>query len=152
MDKIFETALFNRKALIHYLDSMSHEQLIAIPENFNNSMIWNIGHILVTQQLLTYKLSGLPLKINTELVEKYAKGSKATQNVSKAEVLDIKNNLISAVLQTQEDYNKGVFKNYEPYLTSLDISLDSIDDALKFNAFHDGIHLGILMSLKKVVG
>ena len=152
MDKIFETALFNRKALIHYLDSMSHEQLIAIPENFNNSMIWNIGHILVTQQLLTYKLSGLPLKINTELVEKYAKGSKATQNVSEAEVLDIKNNLISAVLQTQEDYNKGVFKNYEPYLTSLDISLDSIDDALKFNAFHDGIHLGILMSLKKVVG
>ena len=151
MDKIFETAIFNRKTLVHFFNELDHERLIKIPENFNNSIFWNIAHILVTQQLLTYKLSGLPLNIDVNLVEKYTKGSKATTDVSKEEVDYVKNNLVSAVLKTQEDYKNGVFKNYSKYDTSVNISLNNIDDSLKFMAFHDGIHLGVILSLKKVV-
>lgn len=151
MNKIFETAIFNRKTLVRFLDEMTHKQLITIPENFNNSIFWNIAHILVTQQLLTYKLSGLPLKIDSNLVKKYTKGSKATTNITKEEIKYVKNNLISSVLKTQEDYKKGIFKSYNSYLTSVDISLNNIDDALKFSAFHDGIHLGVIMSIKKLV-
>jgi hypothetical protein len=33
-------------------------QLNIVPDGFNNSIAWNIAHILVTQQLLHYKLSG----------------------------------------------------------------------------------------------
>lgn len=151
MDKIFETAIFNRKTLVHFLNEMSHEQLIKIPKNFNNSIFWNIAHILVTQQLLIYKLSGLPLNIDVKLVEKYTKGSKATTNVSKEEVEYVKSNLVSTILKTQEDYNNGVFKNYIKYDTSVKISLNNIEDSLQFMAFHDGIHLGIILSLKKIV-
>jgi len=147
MDKIFETAIFNRKTLVHFLNELDHEQLIKIPKNFNNSIFWNIAHILVTEQLLTYKLSGLPLNIDVNLVEKYTKGSKATTNVSKEEVEYVKNNLVSVVLKTQE----GAFKNYSKYDTSVNISLNNINDSLQFMAFHDGIHLGVILSLKKVV-
>jgi hypothetical protein len=33
-------------------------------------IIWNIGHIIVSQQLLVYKLSGLLMMVSDELVEK----------------------------------------------------------------------------------
>jgi len=151
MDKIFEMAIYNRKTLVGFLKDMTYKQLVTIPKNFNNSIFWNIAHILVTQQLLTYKLSGLPLKISSNLVKKYTKGSKATTNITKEEIEYIKNNLVSSVLKVQEDYNNNVFKNYTPYLTSVDISLNNIDDALKFSAFHDGIHLGVILSIKKIV-
>jgi len=151
MDKIFETSIFNRKTLVHFLETMSHEQLVDIPKNFNNSIFWNIAHIMVTQQLLTYKLSGLPLEINSDIIKKYTKGTKPATNVSKEEVAYVKNNLVSSVLKVQEDYNKGVFKNYSPYLTSVNINLRNIEDSLKFMAFHDGIHLGVILSLKKIV-
>ncbi len=151
MDKIFETAIFNRKILVGFLDEMTHKQIVTIPKNFNNSIFWNIAHILVTQQLLTYKLSGLPLKINSDLVKIYTKGSKATTNITREEVKYVKNNLVSSVLKVQDDYKKGIFKNYNSYLTSVDISLNNVDDALKFSAFHDGIHLGVIMSIKKLV-
>ena len=151
MDKIFETAIFNRKVLVNYIKELTHQQLITIPANFNNSIFWNIAHTLVTQQLLIYRLSGLPLNIKSDIIEKYTKGSKAAKHISKEEIEYVKSKLISTIVKTQEDYNQGLFKHYDPYLTSVDISLNNIDDALKFSAFHDGIHLGVILSLKKLV-
>ena len=151
MDKIFETAIFNRKTLVKMIGDLSYNQLIKIPENFNNSIFWNIAHILVTQQLLVYKLSGLPMLVKEELIEKYTKGSKATDKVSKEEIQYVKENLIPFAEKVEEDYRNHVFKNYYPYKTSVDIELKSVDDSLKFMAFHDGIHLGIILSLIKVV-
>jgi len=151
MDKIFETAIFNRKVLVNYIKELTHQQLITIPANFNNSIFWNIAHTLVTQQLLIYRFSGLPLNIKSEIIEKYTKGSKATTNISKEEIKYVKSKLVATILKTKEDYNQGLFKHYDPYLTSVDISLNNIEDALKFGAFHDGIHLGVILSLKKLV-
>jgi hypothetical protein len=51
------------------------EQL-KVPEGFNNNIIWNIAHVIVTQQILVYKLSGLPMIVTDEMVEKYRKGTK----------------------------------------------------------------------------
>ncbi|MFB0910652.1 MAG: DinB family protein, partial [Flavobacterium sp.] len=52
------------------------DQLNTIPEGYNNNLIWNIAHIIVVQQMLVYKLSGLPMMISDEMVEKYKKGTK----------------------------------------------------------------------------
>jgi len=49
----------NRKILITILDKYSDRQLNKIPKGFKNNLIWNIAHLLVTQQLLTYALAGL---------------------------------------------------------------------------------------------
>jgi hypothetical protein len=52
------------------------EQLNKVHEGFNNNIIWNIAHVIVTQQILVYKLSGLPMIVTDEMVEKYRKGTK----------------------------------------------------------------------------
>jgi len=44
---------------LEYFDNYTLEQLNKIPEGFSNNLIWNIGHIIVTQQVLIYKLSNL---------------------------------------------------------------------------------------------
>jgi len=151
MDILFETAIFNRKVLENYLKELTYKQLIKIPKNFNNSIFWNIAHVLVTQQLLIYGNSGLPLEIDPKIVAKYTKGSKATTDVSKEDIDYVKNNLMPAVVKTQKDYDNGVFDHYEVYHTSVNISLNNIDDALKFSAFHEGIHLGVIISLSKLI-
>jgi len=151
MDKIFETAIFNRKVLQNFINELTHDQLIKIPKNFNNSIFWNITHVLVSHQLLVYRNSGLSLEINPDLISKYAKGSKATTDISREEIDYVKHNLLSTILKTQEDYKKGVFKHYEVYHTSVKIDLNNVEDALKFSAFHEGIHLGVILSIKKLV-
>jgi hypothetical protein len=151
MNLIFETALFNRKVLKDLLEDLSFEQLTTVPEKFNNSIFWNMAHILVTQQLLVYEFSGLPKSIDDKLIAKFRKGTTATTDISKEEIEYVKMNLIPLIEKTRDDFNKDLFKKYTPYHTSVNISLNNIDDALKFNTFHDGIHLGVILSLKKIV-
>lgn len=151
MEKLFETALFTRSSMLRILESKSYEELVKIPDNFKNSIFWNIAHVLVTQQLLCYKLCGLDLKIEESMVEKYGKGTLAFEEVERSDIEYVKNHLENATLHLQEDYINDVFKDYKPYMTSTGIELKSIEDALTFSTFHDGIHLGVILSLMKIV-
>ena len=150
MEKIFETAIFTRKTLLKIMESRNFENLIRIPAGFNNSIFWNIAHLLVTQQLLCYKLSGLDLMIDEGMVSRYGKGAVATAEVSIEDIEYVKNNLLKMAINLKEDYTKESFKQFKPYMTSTGIELLDIDDALKFSGFHDGIHLGIVLSLMKI--
>lgn len=151
MEKLFEVALFTRSSLIKIMEKKSKEELVKIPENFKNSIFWNIAHLLVTQQLLCYKLSGLEIKIDDAMVRKYGKGSLATEDVEEKDILYVKNHLVVAMAETEKDYKNGLFKDFKAYMTSTGIELKSIEDVISFNAFHDGIHLGIVLSLMKIV-
>ena len=151
MEKLFKTALFTRSTLLKIMDKRSHEELVKIPDNFRNSIFWNIAHLLVTQQLLYYKLSGLEIKIDEAMVSKYGKGSIATEDVKASEIQYVKDHLLRAMKETQNDYDNGLFKEFNAYMTSTGIELKTIDDVVSFSAFHDGIHLGIVLSLMKIV-
>ena len=151
MLKYFEEALFTRQTLMKFLESFSVEELNRVPPQFNNSIFWNIAHLLVTPQLICYRRSGLDLQIDEALVKKYAKGTKPDGEAEVNEIDIVKRHLVSSAQRIEKDYKDGLFQNYEPYMTSTGIELTTIEDALRFSTFHDGIHLGVILSLKKLV-
>jgi len=149
MNQTFEITRTSRKILTQFLEKYTLEQLNKIPEGFSNNLIWNIAHIVVTQQILVYKLSGLPMNVSDEMVNAYKKGSKPEHIASQSEVEEIKILLLKTIDQTEKDFDNGVFKNFEEYPTSTGFVLKSTQDAMVFNNFHEGLHIGIMMSLKK---
>ena len=151
MKKLFEESIFTRNVLVGLLDAYTHNQLIHIPAEFNNSIFWNIAHLMVTPQLLCYRRSGLDIEIDEKYVKRYGKGSKPSDDISVNDVNYVREHLNKSVLKIKSDYEKGRFQKYEAYMTSTGIELTCIEDALRFSAFHDGIHLGIILSLKKLV-
>ena len=141
-----------RKSFKNFLEDTSLDNLNKIPEGHKNNIIWNIGHILVTEQLLAYKLSGLPTMVSDSLIEKYRKGSIPEGYVTQNEVDEIKGLLEVTIEKTAEDYKKGRFKNFNEYIVSTTgNTLTNIDESLQFILFHEGMHLGIVMSLLKAV-
>lgn len=135
-----------------YIENNSLEDLNKIPEGFNNNIIWNIGHIIVTAQLLAYKLSGLPMMVSDDLVNKYRKDTKPEKPVSQLEVDEIKTLLFSTIEQLEADYKNGVFKTYNEYTVSTTgNTLTNIDEALQFILFHEGMHLGYILALARAV-
>ena len=59
-----------RTNFLNLLNEFSLEQINQIPQGFSNNLIWNFGHLVVTQQLLCYKLSGNEMYISDEIVNK----------------------------------------------------------------------------------
>lgn len=152
MNTSLQVTIASRELLQKFIENHTLEQLNKIPEGFKNNIIWNIGHVIVTQQLLAYKLSGLAMMVTDDMVVKYQKGSAPQGSVSQEEVEVIKNLLFTTITKTQEDLDNGLFQNYMEYTVSTaNFTLKSIDDAMQFNNFHEGIHIGIILQLRKFV-
>ncbi len=141
----------SRKILLKVIEDLTLEQLHTIPEGSKNNIIWNLVHLMVTQQLLHYKLSGLHCLIPDDLIDEHRKGTAPTKEFTASEIEEIKELFIGLPATLEEDYETGIFKNYTEYPTSTGFVLDSMDTAINFNNFHEGIHLGIILGLKKLV-
>nr|WP_314896649.1 DinB family protein [uncultured Flavobacterium sp.] len=152
MNQLFDATTTSRNIISKFLSGYTLDQLNTIPEGFNNNLIWNIGHIIVAQQMLVYKLSGLPMMISDDLVEKYKKGTKPEHIATQAEVDEIKFLLFETINQTKVDYDNKIFKNYMEYTTSTgNHVLRNAEDAMAFSNFHEGLHIGVMLSIRKFV-
>ena len=148
---IFHTLLKHRKRLARILQETAPEHLAMVPKGFNNNIWWNAVHSLVVQQLLCYKLSGLPLYVESSLVADYSKGT-FPGSLPDPEGRDaICELLIRTPDQLEQDYQDGKFGQYTPYTTSAGVTLQNIDDGILFNLYHEGLHMGTILSLLKVV-
>ncbi|QLG45546.1 DinB family protein [Costertonia aggregata] len=151
MRNLFKITLQNRRNLHGILDDLSRDKLLKIPEGYRNNIWWNIAHIVVTQQLLLYKLSGLQVRIPDELINEYRKGTVPDGTAPDEEIKMVSGYLVPTIEWAQEDYNAGLFENYNEYTTSAKVTLKNIEDAIAFNLFHEGLHLGAIVSLKKIL-
>ncbi|MGB5359444.1 DinB family protein [Eudoraea sp.] len=151
MEKIFDITLQNRKILYKILKRTPPELLFEIPEGYRNNIWWNIAHIVATQQILVYKFSNLPTRIDDSLVQKFRKGTLPDISPTDEELDHIAAFLLSTAEWAQEDYENGVFKEYNEYKTSTKVILRNVEDALSYNLYHEGLHLGVILSLEKIL-
>ena len=151
MTHAFEITNQSRKIISELLQNLSLEQLNKIPDGFNNNIIWNIGHIIVVQQMLVYLLSDLPMLVSDEMVQKYKRGTKPEQDVTPSEIAEIQSLLFESIAKTEVDYNSNTFKSYKEFTTMTGFNLKNVEDALAFNYYHEAIHTGVIMGIKKFV-
>lgn len=151
MEKQFDIIQQTRSNFYELVKGLSLEQVNKVPAGYNNNIAWNFGHVLVTQQLICYKVSGYEAKISMEIIDKYRKGTKPDSDIDAAEweqLLYLAQNTFDSL---KADYDSGFFTNFTPYTTSYGVQLNSIDDALHFIPVHEALHYGYAMAQKKLV-
>ena len=148
LDLLIQTRVNFRKLI----DSIPEEKLFMIPIGYKNNIIWNFAHNIVTQQALLYRLAGLPMSINVELLDKFKKGTEASSEF----VPGLKDEVVLASYETLEQLQLDIltpekFANYQVYPTSYGVELNNFNQALQFNNMHEALHFGYAMALKKLV-
>ncbi len=140
----------NRENVIRLLEEHSLEQVNTIPPGFNNNLIWNAGHLLLSQQFLMYHFSDLPLlEPVREYVPKYGSGTTPDGQATQADLEQMIDLLRSTSRQAIEDYNSGLFKTYQPYTSKyFGITMNNIEEAIHFNTYHEGFHFGYMGAIK----
>ncbi|MDO5615911.1 MAG: DinB family protein [Cruoricaptor ignavus] len=140
-----------RNNLLNVLQNTSLEDLMIIPDGFNNNIFWNIAHTVATQQLLHYYLSGNSFRIDKRWVETYKKGTLPNLDVSPSELEDLGFLLTETSKVLVKDYDDDFFSDYTPYTTSFGLDLKSIQDAIIFNNMHESLHYGYVLSQKRAI-
>lgn len=140
-----------RENLIEVLNTTSLENLLFIPDGFNNHIFWNIAHCLATQQLLHYYLTGNEIKVDRKWIDAYKKGTLPNFDIEYSDVEDLAFLLreTSKILLT--DYDKGIFSDYKSYTTSFGMDLKNIKDAIIFNNMHESLHYGYILAQKRAL-
>ncbi len=149
MQKHFDILRATRRNYLKQLKGVSLKNLNFIPEGYNNNLIWNAAHAVVTQQLLCYALSGVEVKVPKDIIANYRKGTKPDKDLTQKEVHQVKEWLDTTADWMEADFKAGLFKNYSKYRTSYGTTLDSIETAIIFNNVHESMHLGYMIALKK---
>lgn len=129
-------------------------ELVRMPPGFNNHLLWHVGHLVVTQQLLCYKMAGVPMAIDEALVDPFRKGSSPRQwsaDYTPPGYDELIVLLHEMADRLRADYDAGLFTGYNAYMTSAGVQLESVEDAILFNNYHEGIHLGYMLGLRKAL-
>jgi len=141
----------NRRRIADVAVDFSSDDLWTIPEGFRNNIAWNFGHIVVTQQLLQYNNCGLPMYIDGDVVNVLRKGTSPADWNERPDMARIIAWMVEMPEKLAADYEAGRFSDYQAYKTSAGMVLRNIDEAIDFNNFHDGIHIGVILALSKLV-
>lgn len=152
MNYPFHILSATRNNLLKATEGFDLAAMNQIPAGFRNNLIWHLGHVLITQQLLCYRNAGLPCAVPDEMIDRYRKGSAPTAPVAVSEITFIREMLTATPEQLQQDLNKGIFAHYKGCATSYGVHIADIEDAITFNNVHEGLHLGYVMAMRKLVG
>ena len=151
MQNHFEITRTSRNVIEKFLENYTPDQLNTIPIGYSNNLIWNIAHIVVVQQMLVYRLSGLPMMVSDEMVEKYKRGTKPEDIVSAEEIAEVNSLLYKTIDQTEADFSAGKFQDYNEFTSMSGFTMRNAADAVAFNNYHEAVHTGIMMSIRKFV-
>jgi len=151
MDQVFDFIINSRTAFIKLVDSLTIEQLNKIPSGYNNNIIWNFGHIVVSTQTLCYFRTGIwPDASAVKFNDFYKKDTKPTYTVNEDEVAELKAIAIESIEKIKADYKAGKFARITPFTTATyGVQLNSIEEVLITTVGHDNVHFGYASALKK---
>lgn len=151
MNKAIEILKMPRLSLLKLADELTIEQLNKIPGGFNNNIAWNLAHMVSAQQSLCYKRAGLTPFVDEDFVAAYKPETKPEKFIGTAEIDIIKGLLVSTIDQLAIDLENNLFTNYIPWTTRYGVGINNIDEAVSFLPFHDGLHVGYIMALRRAL-
>lgn len=151
MIKQIESIRKIRRFLLEFIKDLDIDQLNKIPPGFNNNIIWNIAHLIAGQQGVCYIRAGLKTWVEEDFFNAYKPGTKPLSRMDEEQVEKIKELFFSTLDILEQDYQKALWNSYPAWTTRYGLEVKSIDDAMDFLLVHEGLHLGYVMALKKVV-
>lgn len=151
MEKQFEILKSTRRYLLNFIADLTIEEINERPSGFNNNIIWNLAHLVAAQQGVCYLRGGLELRIDRQFFDTFKPDTKPEKYTEESEVATIKELFLSTIEQLEKDYYNNAFTDYNSWTNRYGVVINKIEDATNFLIFHEGLHLGYIMPLRRLV-
>jgi len=140
-----------RQFTLATIDGLSEAQFNQTPEGFNNNIIWNVAHMVAAEQGVCYLRAGLRTVVEKDFYNAYKPGAKPEKHIAMEEINEIKSLLLASLEKLEHDLQENIFGEYSPWATRYGVEIGNIDQALSFLPFHEGMHLGYIIALRRLI-
>lgn len=142
-----DTLIAIRHLLTNAIMSLTEKQWLNIPTQFDNNIAWNVGHINVVQQSVIYRLSGFDGYTTKAQARQFLPETSPKDWSTTPDIALLKQQTSTFGDQLKQDFSEGKFTEFTPYTTLAGFHLTSLEEAISFNNFHEGLHIGTILAL-----
>lgn len=140
------------KKFIDKIDELSPDELNKIPQGFNNNIIWNFGHAVVSSYSLAFIRPKIDEQYSIPYWDKYKLGSKPEAAADTEEIQGLKKLALSYANVISDAVNEGKFKNIAPFATgTFGAELKTADDILTTILAHNAMHYATASAMAKII-
>lgn len=152
-ETILEQLKFTHSYLTRALSTVTLENVNEVPKGFNNSILWNVGHILVSNEMLLFANTGDELKLSQDVINLFKGGTKPSDwNTEPPTFKVICNLLDEQVERITTTYEGRLDEELNKSMKIANFEMKTVRDILGFVIFHEGLHTGLINGLKRAQG
>jgi hypothetical protein len=90
--------------------------------------------------------------VSDEVADQFRAGTSPADWTGTPDIDQLRQLLVSTPDRLEEDYNAGRLSNHQGFTTrSTGMNLPTIEDVIDFEVFHEGVHLGVIQTYRKLV-
>lgn len=140
-----------RGYLLQSADGLTLDQLTRVPQGFRNNILWNIGHVITDNCSMLYPPTGQPFPLPDHYLRWFAPETSPADWSETPSISEVLNAGARMRDQLVEDCTAGRMEAYDPQTMEDGAVLSNIAYAIAHCNVHEAIHLGVIMSLRKLV-
>ncbi|MFX3635633.1 MAG: DinB family protein [Candidatus Pristimantibacillus sp.] len=152
---LFKQLDFVRGQTLKAMEGVTEEIADQIPEGFRNSLRWHFGHIYVVLERFAFHFIGIPQHLPEGFKEQFENGTSplvTPASIPAPSLEELKSLLQEQVGRIREALAHRMHEKIDPpYITSAGMILDTPEQFLSFNLYHEGMHFGIIKVYKRLL-
>jgi uncharacterized damage-inducible protein DinB len=154
--KLMEQLQDVRQRTLSVVENLSDAQLDVVPPGFRNSIRWNLGHVFVSQEKMVFTLAGEENKSPEGYISLFAGGTAPSMweesSIAIPTLEEITTCLRDQPGRIQEQFAGRLGDPLaEPFKAATGIVFATVEEVIHFSIYHEGLHTGVIMSLKKML-
>ncbi|MBB6451253.1 hypothetical protein HNR44_003247 [Geomicrobium halophilum] len=149
---LWNQVIFVRKATLFEVKELTEADADRIPNGYNNSIRWNLGHIGTIQAMLVNGYSSHRVELPARYEKFFARGTSPADWEEAPPTLDE----IRFFMRNQTDQLQTVLSSHldEPLKEPFPIGkaqIETVGELLRFSLYHEGLHTGVFKGIKKTI-
>ncbi|WP_088040576.1 DinB family protein [Bacillus sp. EAC] len=152
---LFDQLEFIRSQTLEAMEGVTEELADRIPLGFRNTIRWQLGHIYTVTEFLAFLKLNLSMNLPEGFLERFPNGKSPLDDIDDSVPLPTLAELESLLKGQHERVREaltGRLNERAPTLTtSTGLDLNTPEEMIRYNLYHEGLHFGIITVYKKLL-
>lgn len=133
------------------IEGLSHEHLLETPERLDTNILWNLGHVTFSHDQMLYGPSGSDSPLPSYFEKYFRPGVTPSTWDRTPDIEEVMKHFNGQLARIERDLKAGAFARYVPVKIAVGVRVRSLEEALSFNAAHEGFHAGVISTVRDQV-